>query len=117
MLLVAIADAALLTFAQNQVSRPFGPGIYQSLPLLGCQQNSVHCVEACPHGLGAQCSFESSTDNQHGRTVRERPDRQHKAIVLTWSSTNLPRQPLAHEIERRPRLVQGGSPAYAVEQH
>ncbi len=57
-------------------------------------------------GLRAQRAFETTSDDQHGGAMHERPDREHQAGMFAGCSSKALRQALAHEIERGPWLVQ-----------
>ncbi len=69
------------------------------------------------HGLCAENAFEAAADDEHGGAVHERPDCQHDAGVLARSASQALGDALAHEVERRPGLVQGRRLADAVKQH
>jgi len=67
--------------------------------------------------LRAQWAGNASSNHEHRGAMHERPNRKHKASALAGSSAEALGEALAHEIERRPGLVQGWRLGECVEEH
>lgn len=84
---------------------------------LGSPNQALHGVDAGVNGLHPQGTFETTPDDEHGRSMHQGPDCQHETAVLPGASAQLSGQALAHQIEGRPRLVQGRRLAYSIKQN
>jgi len=104
-------------FAEKQTWGPGRSGVSASLGAGGLGDERFAAVQTAVHHLGAQHAFKPSSDNQHGGAVHQGPEGQHEAGVLARGSAQTLRQALAEEVERGPRLVEGGGLSDAIEQN
>ena len=106
-----------MLFTQDQIGGPLWAGVRHAFGAGGAVDDGVTGVETGVNGLSAQRPLEAAADNEHGGAVREGPEGEHDTGVLEGRPAEALGEPLAHEIERRPGLVQRGRLGHSIEKN
>jgi len=73
-----------------------------ALRSFGVFEDRVERIEAGVNGLNTKRAVEAAADDQHGRSMHQRPHCQHEARVLPWIASQALRNSLPDQIERGP---------------
>ena len=105
----AISDTALFAFSQNQIRRPFGSRLQQFFSL--CRQRTRFSTVSMQAWMACVRNAPSNSPRMISIAVPCISDQIASMRRLCWRGRPSSRSAgAAHEVERRPRLVQRGRP-------